>query len=107
MGLGLATAEETIVDVVASDVIDRTVVEIIGREDRDFVRSRGWDLYGRMVENRGGLGAGLCSGIDRRFAPVTSRDLRVGMRKFSRDKFYVALMMRIWNPTHCVGYMEC
>ncbi|KAA8530031.1 hypothetical protein F0562_034565 [Nyssa sinensis] len=48
MGLGLATAEETIVDGVTSEVIDRTVVEIIGREDRDFDRSRGWDLYGRM-----------------------------------------------------------
>ncbi|KAA8549792.1 hypothetical protein F0562_001476 [Nyssa sinensis] len=49
MGLGLATAEETIVDGVTSEVIDRMVVEIIGREDRDFVRSRGWDLCGRMA----------------------------------------------------------
>ncbi|KAA8542861.1 hypothetical protein F0562_024013 [Nyssa sinensis] len=53
MGLGLATAEETIVDGVTSEVIDRTVVELIGREDRDFVRSRGWDLCGRMVEDKG------------------------------------------------------
>ncbi|KAA8544765.1 hypothetical protein F0562_019531 [Nyssa sinensis] len=40
--------EGTIVDGVTSEVIDRTVVEIIGREDHDFVRSRGWDLCGRM-----------------------------------------------------------
>ncbi|KAA8517970.1 hypothetical protein F0562_015444 [Nyssa sinensis] len=33
MGLGLATAEETIVNGVASEVIDRTVVKIIRREE--------------------------------------------------------------------------
>ncbi|KAA8521398.1 hypothetical protein F0562_012040 [Nyssa sinensis] len=53
MGLGLATAEETIVDGMTLEVIDRTVVEIIGREDRDFVRSRGWDLCGRMDQING------------------------------------------------------